>query len=260
MSKKRVAPIAQIKGSTEHELSKHVTPAKTASYTPVSHKLIIETIKSEVEKRGLKILKADYRTGFGGDRVIGMYQLIDPSEKPEKGVDRLVRTIAFRNSTDKSMSFGVGGGATVFICSNGMFSADMTFVKKHVGDLDEIVVEKIVWVMDGLEVEFERLKELRKRLKEKRISKRIQAELVGRLIIQEELLTATQISVLRDQRENSKYFKGNSAWALYNNVTEALKTTKPTHYHKQHQQVTRFFDKEFKVRKPRGKRVVQVVA
>lgn len=246
LEKPRV-PIGKIEGFTEKKLVAVPVPEKTDTYTPVAHENVIGVIQREIKARKMEIFKTDYKTGFNGKQVIGFYQIV-PEGEVEKNLvgdpDRLIRVVAFRNSYDKSMTFGVGAGAHVFICSNGVFSADMSFVKKHRGNLDEVVEEQIVIMFDSLEAEFERLLKFRRNLKEIELSKRVQAEILGRLIFEERILTATQIQIVKENRDYSEHFGDDVAWHLYNNITESLKKSNPTTFYNRHQQTTEFFQRE----------------
>lgn len=241
----KVLQPAIITGDSEAEIIGVPIPKRTKSYTPVSHKFIIDTVKDEVTKRDYKIYAIDYRTSNKSQRVMGLYKLL-PDWFDSKNIepDGLIETIAFRNSYDKSMAFSTASGANVFICANGLFTGELIYSKKHWMDVDQQVRPKIIEAFDKMEVNFGKAQEFRSELKMIEISERVRAELLGRLIFELKVLTSTQINVIKEQRRFSEHFAGDTAWDLFNNVTESLKRSNPILFHKNHLTVHQLFTEE----------------
>ena len=231
---REVGAMRSILGETEEHLLKLKVPEKTESYTPVSHKFILETIYEQLEKKELEVLGKFFRTSNGGNRIMAQIQVVPKGEKRDYVFDSLIRVIAFRNSYDKSMSFGTGSGAHVFICSNGVFSSEMSYIKKHLGDVDVQAGIQIIKAFDYLEETYKKLKEFKEALKTIELTKRVQAELLGRMIFENKILQSTQINIIKDQRKDSKFFTEDNAWHVFNNITESLKQTNPVEFYKNH--------------------------
>lgn len=228
--------IIKISGLTKEEILKVKTPEKTDSYTPVPYSLILSTIEKESKKMGMDILKEDFRTSNGGNKLVGIYQLVNNQEDAidPSSPDRITNTIAFRTSHDKSMAFGVFSGASVLVCTNGMYAGNISYLKKHIKDVDIELQEQIKIQLDSMSSVYRKMLFFKENLKEIEISKRVTAEILGRLIFEQKVLRSTQINLIKEQMRFSKYFNGNSAWDLYNNVTESLKLSAPIQYHNNH--------------------------
>jgi len=239
--RERRGVIGLISGETEETLLQIKTPEKTRSYTPVPYKLIIDSMKKELAWREFNILNIDYRTSNKGNRIVGLYKFSPKGEIISDEKDRLVRMIGFRSSHDKTMSFGVFSGANVFVCANGVYSSEVSYTKRHMSNVDEMVKEKIHEQLNLIEASFLELQEFREMLKEITFSKKAYAQILGRLIFEKEVLTSTQINIIKDHRRFSEYFSDDSAWSLYNNITEALKVTNPILYQKHHLKVYDLF-------------------
>ena len=68
------------------------------------------------------------------------------------------------------------------------------------------------------------------RLKETEITKRLAAELLGRMMIEENIVTPTQLNIIKNELDNPTYveFKDMTGYNLYQHCTHALKTAHPT--------------------------------
>jgi len=233
--------IGVISGEAEETLLQIKIPKKTTTYTPIPYKLIIDSIKEELAWRKFELIETDYRTSNNGNRVVGLYKFLPEAELILREKDRLIRTIAFRSSHDKTMSFGIFSGANVFVCANGVYSSEVSYTKRHMSNVDEMVKEKIHEQLNLMEIFFLELQTFRSSLKEVILSKKASSQILGLLIFEEEILTSTQINIIKDHRRFSEYFSDNSAWSLYNNVTEALKRTNPILYHQHHMKLHKVF-------------------
>ena len=68
-------------------------------------------------------------------------------------VPHLGMRLAFRNSYDKSMSVAFAAGAVAWVCSNGMISGDVQYVKTY-GSVAEEINTKIVTTIEQLDDHF----------------------------------------------------------------------------------------------------------
>jgi hypothetical protein len=64
-------------------------------------------------------------------------------------------------------------------------------------------------------------------MKLKLLDKRQMAELAGRMVIEEKILTANQMSELKKEIYQSEHFTGNTLWDFYNHGLQALKKATP---------------------------------
>ena len=73
------------------------------------------------------------------------------------------------------------------------------------------------------------------------------AELCGRLLMEHEIITSSQLSIIRQEYKKPTYpeLAGDTLWNLYNHTTHALKKTHPYNYLGSHSRLHKFVEKEF---------------
>ena len=168
-------------------------PANTDSYSAVSHRNIIEAVQEQLEKkRNMQIVAEKYNVAAKGDKVIGYYD-INFDNNPEMGT-----RFAFRNSYDKSMSVATVAGANVWICENGLVKGDMQFIRKHTGSVVKELNSIIIKTIEQLEAEFIELKRHSEQMKSIELPKIKAAELYGRMFMVEDIITPTQLSIVKE--------------------------------------------------------------
>jgi len=222
------------------DLSRIPVPAETHSYKPVAHVDVRNEILEQLDRKNLNVHKESYRSAVGGKRIIGYMDI-------EGGNDVMGFRLAFRNSYDKSMSLAFVGGNQVWICSNGLISGDIQFIRKHTGS---IVDEMKINIENGIEQMYESLQLHTKHADTmSRIEVQNKAELAGRLFIEENIVNSHQMSALKEEINSPSYeeFDNNSVWSFYNAVTHSLKKSHPTEYMKKHIKTHEFFEKEFQL-------------
>ncbi len=214
-------------------------PAKTESYSPVSHRNVIEAVYEEAEKRGFQIGSEQYWSSKSGMQMTGKVNIVVP------GNDELGMMIGFKNSYDKTIALGFAAGGNVLVCTNGMVTGDITLVRRHTGSIVEEIQSKIITSMEKLEEEFQTIVAQSQRMKSIEISKKDMAELAGRLFIEEELVNTTQLNILKKEIVASEAFPDETVWSMYNHVTEAFKKSHAYSYLNNHLDFHRFMAEEF---------------
>jgi hypothetical protein len=219
-------------------------PQQTRTYKPVSHKELIEKTYEEVDRAGFAISNEYYSIGKKGNQATGRYSITYGND-PD-----MTLMIAWQNSYDKSLSMKYAIGGHVFVCTNGCVSGDLgAFKKKHMGDIQTFTPPQIREYLNSAGETYEKLIRDKERMKEIEISKRVCSELAGRLFIEEEIITSTQLNILKREIENPSYNYGapNTLWELYNGVTYALKESSPQTWLTSHIKTHDFFTKEYEV-------------
>lgn len=124
------------------------TPAATDTWTPVSHEELLCTVTRSLGDRGMKIAGEEHILGKDGARYWGRLRIV-PVERPviEQPGDYGF-FVGVRNSLDKSMAAALGFGTSVFICSNGCFSAEYLLNRKHTNEINEDLPRLIGAVAD----------------------------------------------------------------------------------------------------------------
>lgn len=219
-------------------------PLKTESYSPIPHGRVIDMTMEQLDKANLKIADEHYITAKDGKQAMGFYTMEGTDDK-----DMGMRLI-WHNSYDKTMSLKWAIGAKVFVCSNGVVSGDIgSFKRKHTGEalLDyENAVRTYVNKAGDM---FRMLVNDKERMKEIQVTKRTCAELVGRMYLEESIVTSTQLNIIKRELDMEKpsfdYQASGSLWELYNHVTLSLKEAHPLTHLNQHMDLHKFVKEEY---------------
>ena len=233
MSKERL----RINNLSEAQLMAIDVPVSTSSYSPISHREIIEEIKEQLDIKGFTIRTTNYKANNSGTKLIGYYGIEHTDS--EMGI-----MMAFRNSYNKSMSAAITIGGQVWICENGLVAGDISLIRKHTGAAPKVVKNKIIDSINDFEVSFNSLIHDREQMKLEAITKKTCAELLGRMYVQEKMITSAQLDIIKDEMYCSKVFNDNTVWDFYNNITESLKISTVNNYLKDHVKVHNFIKEE----------------
>lgn len=220
------------------------TPKKTKTYSPISHKNVIDFTFEQIDKCNLKVVSESYSEAKDGRQANG-FCLLKGIGDAEMGLE-----LAWQNSYDKSMGLKWAIGGKVFICGNGMVSGDIgTFKRKHTGDCLQDYAEIVKKYVGDAGYMFTKLQNEKERMKEIEVTKKVCAELLGRLFLEEEIVTSTQLNIIKREMEAPTYdYKADGTlWQLYNHCTVALKEAHPQFYLAQHMDTHKFFTKEFEL-------------
>jgi len=215
-------------------------PARTETYSPVGNGAIIDAIKEKLRLTEMKVLKTRIHSNIFGTRVTGFFDVEDirPRENPH-GLNMM---LGFRNSYDKSMSIAFVAGASVWICSNGLISGDLiSYRRKHTGEVATELGEKIDIGIERMRSDFGRLNMEVDILKDFSLTRRQKSEILGVMYFEKNLMTSTQLTIVKRELTESKHFKEDNAWSLYNNITESLKRSHPADVIQSHIKVHDFF-------------------
>lgn len=227
-------------------------PKETKSYSPVPNQIIIDTCMEQFDKAGIKVISEMYSSARNGMQANGFYTL-------EGGDAEMNFRLQWQNSYNKSLPLGCGMGTNVIVCGNGMVIGDMgRFKRKHTGDVLNEFVESIKQYIGEADVLFKRMKHDRERMKEITMTKRACAELVGRMFIEDEIITATQVGIIKRELQNPSYnygtdkailANGGTLWDTYNAATVSFKEDHPQNNMGRHVDLHKFvvknYEKEF---------------
>lgn len=210
-------------------------------YTTVSHEQAVKNIENTVNKYGYSIRSKNYKVAQEGQVAIGQFTL--NMSDAEMGY-----MVGFVNSYNKTKSFQYTMGSTIFICMNGMIVGDKVYRRKHMGDVDVESFLSFDNEMSKVHDNFKGMINFREELKLIPLSRREMAQLAGRMIIEEKLLSAGEFKVLGDNINKPEFDYGgfnNTLWEFYNHATHAAKKTAPANYFKQHEDLSNFIINEF---------------
>jgi hypothetical protein len=226
---------------TKEELYRFSVPIATSSYTPVSHKNVIEHLYEQLDKHHMVVSKEQFNVRRYGQQLIGLMDIQYSSDR------ELGMRLAFRNSYDKSMSVAFVAGAQAWICGNGMINGEFNFMRKHTGSVIHELDIKITDTINQLDAHFLRMVGHANIMKGITIEPRTSAELAGRLFIEKDIITSQQLNIVKKEILKPSYedFADPTLWSFYNHTTEALKKSHPTTYINQHKSLHEFIVNEF---------------
>lgn len=222
----------------ESYLRSVILPKETLTYKPIAHGQLIDLINESVDKAGFKISNESYSSVRDGEIANGRYDILNVKD------DEMGLQIAWQNSYNKSLTLKFAIGATVFICKNGMVRGDMgTLKRKHTGDVQEFTPFKITESIKAAGDKFRLMQTERELFKSVEIDKRVSAELVGRMMIEESFIASTQLNIIKNQIKSPSfdYNAQNSLWELYQHTTFAMKEVHPSLWMKNHISAHEFF-------------------
>ena len=199
-------------------------PVHGDSYTVISHESVMNYAFTELANAGFGIATEEYRATADGQIAQGIYKLTYNSD-PE-----LSMMFAWTNSYNKQVRFKCGIGAYVHQTGTVMVCGDMgSWARKHTGSADEETVQTIKDQIADATKYYDQLVADKEAMKDISMTKRKQAQMLGILFAEYQILTTEQASMIRNQMDRPSYVfaDSNSLWAFYNYVTTALQHSHP---------------------------------
>jgi hypothetical protein len=228
--------------SKAHEIARRdlasiPTPDPTDSWRPVAHSDVVDVLTDRARQRGLKIRSERYAVMDGA-----LYPT--PGKRIELPGARLFGTLDFdpipgmpfpagctpsagiRNSHDKSFALSILSGARVFICANGVLSAEHIVARKHTSGLD--MVESIDKALDAFMDSIRAFQQTYTQLNAWRLTKTKAHSLIVELA-RAGAFASSEILPVVEEYENPRHpeFKEPTAWNLYQDCTEIMKGQSP---------------------------------
>jgi hypothetical protein len=224
--------------TTKYFLTGADVPRETKSYKPVSHGQLIDLTLESIHQAGFVLDTETYSSARDGKVANGRFAIRNVADK------EMQLQIGWQNSYDKSLSLKFAIGTKIIVCSNGMVNGDYgAFKKKHEGDVQEFAPAKIVEYIKAAGDAFIKLQKEREAMKLIEIDKRITAELVGRMIIEQQFIESTQLNIIERELKHPTfdYNASGTLWELYQHTTFAMKEIHPSLWMGNHMQAHDFF-------------------
>lgn len=213
-------------------------PKETRTYKPVSHSQLIDLTLESIHSAGFELSSSQYTSARDGKVANGKFAIKNVADK------EMQLQIGWQNSYDKSLSLKFAIGTKIFICSNGCVNGDYgAFKKKHQGEVKEFAPKAIIDYIKRAGDAFTRMQEEREAMKEIEVTRRVQAELIGRMIVENKFIESTQLNIIRDELEHPSHDYGapGSLWELYQFTTFAMKEVHPSLWMSNHIDAHEFF-------------------
>ena len=214
----------KIKDCTWDYLTGIPLPVHADTYTVISHENVMDYSKTALINAGFTIEREEYRATADGQIAQGVFRL-------HYGTDQeLSMMFAWTNSYNKQVRFKCGVGA--YINTNGtvMVCGDMgSWARKHTGTADTETIATITDQVTNAHMYYNQLVSDKNVMQTISMTKRKQAQLLGILFAEYQILTTEQASIVRQQMDKPSYVfaDNNSLWAFYNYVTLALQQSHP---------------------------------
>lgn len=215
----------RIKDTTRDYLKSIPLPAATSSYTVISHESVMDYAVAEITAQGFTIESEQYRCTADGQIAQGLYKLNFNTDS------ELSLMFAWSNSYNKQIRFKCATGAFINDNKTAMFSAEMgSWARKHTGTADAETIQMIADQFTNAKLYYNNLIDDKDAMKQVQVTTKRQAEILGLLFAEYEILTTEQASFIKQQIDKPSYFYNggaNTLWAFYNHVTLALQQSHP---------------------------------
>jgi hypothetical protein len=209
---------------TKAHLVSVALPNHAATYTVISHQSVIDYVYAELATAGFSIVDEEFRSTADGQIAQGIHKLSFNSD-PE-----LSMMFVWTNSYNKQVRFKCGVGAYINLTGTTMVCGDMgNWARKHTGTADEETIKTIQEQIANAHMYYNQLAADKELMKTVILNKRRQAQMLGILFAEYQILTTEQASMIRSQmdRPSHVFTDSNSLWAFYSYVTIALQHSHP---------------------------------
>ena len=209
---------------TKAHLVSVALPNHAATYTVISHQSVIDYVYTELATAGFSIVDEEFRSTADGQIAQGIHKLSFNSD-PE-----LSMMFVWTNSYNKQVRFKCGVGAYINLTGTTMVCGDMgNWARKHTGTADEETIKTIQDQIANAYMYYNQLAADKEIMKTVTLNKRRQAQMLGILFAEYQILTTEQASLVRSQmdRPSHVFADSNSLWAFYSYITIALQHSHP---------------------------------
>ena len=214
----------KIQGCSMAHLVSVPLPNHGTTYTVITHQFVIDYSKTALQNAGFTIIDEEYRCTADGQIAQGIYRLNYNSD-PE-----LSMMFAWTNSYNKQVRFKCGVGAYVNKTGTVMVCGDIgSWARKHTGTADTETQDTIDDQVNNAHMYYNQLVADKASMEGINMNKRKQAQMLGILFAEYQILTTEQASMVRQQMDRPSHVFANadSLWAFYNYVTVALQHSHP---------------------------------
>lgn len=213
-------------------------PEETKSYKPVSHSQLIDLTLESIYKSGFELQSEMYSSAKEGKVANGRFTIKNVCDS------EMQLQIGWQNSYNKSLSLKFAIGSRIFICENGCVSGDYgAFKKKHQGEIQTFTPNAIIEYIKRAGDVFKKMQEQREAMKNIEVDRKVQAELIGRMMIEKQFIESTQMNIIKRELDKPTHDYGceNSLWELYQFTTFSMKDTHPSLWMNNHIDAHEFF-------------------
>ena len=230
-------------------------PNYASTYTVISHESVMDLSAKALQDAGFSITSENYRATHDGNIASAIYTL-NFGDDPE-----LSMMFAWSNSYNKQMRFKCGIGAIHKVNNTSLVCGDMgSWARKHTGSADTETKETIEEQVKLAKLYYTQLVSDKEAMKKINLDTRKQAQLLGMLFAEHDILTTEQASMIKQQmsRPTYKCTEPGTLWEFYNFVTIALQQSHPKTWMEDQRVLHWFISDTFKFNKVEVKEEVFV--
>jgi hypothetical protein len=213
------------------------TPEPTDTWKPIAHIDVVDTLTDRAAARGLKIKSERFAVLDGtlyprpgmqvelkGARLFGSLDFAPVPGMPFPA--GCTPSAGLRNSHDKTFALSILSGARVFVCSNGVLSAEHVISRKHTSRID--LVQSIDAALDNFMNSIRDFQQMYDRLRGLSLRKTSAQSLIVEAAKAGAFSSSDILPVLEEyEKPRHEEFKDRNAWSLYNAATERMKVQGP---------------------------------
>jgi hypothetical protein len=200
---------------------------------------LIDLTLNSIEKAGFKLDKETYSSAVDGQIANGRFSISNVADS------EMQLQIGWQNSYNKQLTLKFAIGTRILVCQNGCVSGDFgAFKRKHVGEIQSFTPGAIIDYIAQAGEAFTLMQQQRESMKQIEITRRTKAELVGRMMLEEQFITSTQLNIISRELKapTHDYNAKDSLWELYNYTTFAMKESHPAQWMESHIKAHAFFN------------------
>jgi len=211
---------------TKEELFTVPLPTGTDTYTVISYKFIVDTVKTKLEESNYNIISENYRATSGLNIARCTY-VIEHNENPGKYF-----TFNWVNSYDKSTRFSCAVGGYLTENQSSIIGKEIKpFIRKHTGNADELAEATIINMINDIEEYALTIVEDKCMMSSVTVTKRDIAHILGELFVQHDMVSIEQMSSIKKEVIKPTYLfidvPENTLWHLYCNILTVIKSSHP---------------------------------
>jgi hypothetical protein len=227
--------------TTREKLIQVSVPESTKTYKAISHEQLMDLTLNSIHKSGFDLDKEIYTASSNGQIATGRFTINNVNDRD------MQLQIGWQNSYNKQVTLKFAIGARIYICQNGCVSGDHgSFKKKHVGEVQTFTPDAITDYIKSAADAFQRIQKERDAMKEIETNTRKKAELLGRMLIEDQFIESTQLNIIEKEIKHPTHDYGakDSLWELYQYTTYAMKEINPRLWMDRHIDAHTFFVNE----------------
>ena len=197
-------------------------PNHGGKYAVVSHKFIVDEVLNELQANNLVLIDEVYKMNLNGEIAQGIYKL-EYNGDPELGL-----VFAWSNSYDKTMRFKCSVGTWVKSTGSCMLHANISnYGRKHINNAQQDVVDHIKDQLLQAKNYYQILANDKETMKNIFLKADEVGALLGVLFYTRDVITSSQLILIKDQTKKILTHGNTSLWGLYNVIIDSLRSSHP---------------------------------